>query len=54
MTPIKTDENGTVSNMPLDKFAPTRTDSNHIGSSVKKLIDLMLAGKTFELKADGG
>jgi hypothetical protein len=27
--------------MPLDKFAPTRTDSNHIGGQVKELIRLM-------------
>jgi hypothetical protein len=51
MSKPKTNENGTVSPMPSDQFARTRTDTRHIGSSIKKLVDLMLAGKTLRAAA---
>jgi hypothetical protein len=52
MSELKTDENGTVSNMPLDKFAPTRTDTGHIGADIKRLVELILDGMTWRKAAD--
>jgi hypothetical protein len=52
MSELKTDKHGrAVSNMPLPQFTPTRTDSNHIGSRIKQLVDLMLEGRTLSAAA---
>jgi hypothetical protein len=45
-------ESDEVSNMPLPQFAATRTDSNHIGTHIKQLVDLMLDGMTWRKAAD--
>jgi hypothetical protein len=48
----ETDEPGTVSNMPLNKFVSTRSDGAHIGGDIKRLVELMLDGVTWRKAAD--